>query len=344
MNDGAGTMRGYVEAKEIATDQINSDGLPEATKNLARRVMTTADKELRNYDKSAIFGDIGFSSGYDSNVLSVPKGTVDAGGTQPSSFKETISYTIGYSTSPTKQFQFLGTYKGNTNYNLNRETKTSQYLNQDMALYLTRFPYKATNYGLKLGGTGALQYQVDSEDNGKYAAYSLTGTIGLFGKIAVGGGWIVGADTNFMPGKNYTDNTVGDTLTRSGWTENTRVYLTRERPTTYLNPGFYLTGEYAQPNGTEYQSRKVGLDFGNTMYLTSSVILGQTIGFSDVYYPNRPSEIRNDQIFTAALSAGWNATRSFIVLLDASYLENLSNVSSYRYNRLSGSLSGLYRF
>lgn len=344
MNDAAGTMRGYVEAKEIAEEQISSDGLPEATKNLARRVMTTADKELRNYDKSALFGDIGLSSGYDTNVLSVPKGTVDAGGTQPASFKETISYTIGYSTSPTKQFQFLGTYRGNTNYNFNRETRTSQYLNQDVALFVTRFPYRVTNYGAKIGGTGALQYQVDSENNGKYAAYNLTGTVGLFGRLAVGRGWILGADTNFMPTKVYTDTTVGETLARSGWTENTRVYLTRERPTTFLNPGLYLTGEYAQPNGTEYQSRKLGLDFGNTMYLTSRLILGQTIGFADVYYPNRPSEIRNDQMFTAAMSFGWNATNMIMVLLDASYLENLSNISNYRYNRLSASISGLCRF
>ncbi len=342
MNDSAGSLRGYVQAREIASQQMNSS-LPETTHALARRVMNTADKELRNYEKSTFFGDVGILSGYDSNVLSVPKGTAEAGGYQPASFKEVVSYTLGYSTNPTQPVQFLGTYRGNTNYNFNRDTRSSQYLNQDMAIYLTRYPYRQTNYGFKLGGTGVLQYQVDG-DSGRYIAYSLAANAGLFLRLGVGNRWILGMDSTFLPTKNYTDGSVEEIYRRSGWTETTRIYLSNEKPTVYFNPGIYLTGEYAQPNGSEYQSRKLGLDFGNTMYLSSRFIFGQTIGFADMYYPNRVNEIRNDQVFTAALSAGFNVSNELSLLADASYVNNLSNVSNYRYDRWSGSFTGLYRF
>ena len=189
-----------------------------------------------------------------------------------------------------------------------------------------------------------MQYQVDESNNAKYGAYSLSGSVGLFGKLQLENGWLLGADSNFIPTKIFTDTTASVTTTRSGWTENTRIYLSKQKPSTFFNPGIFLTGEYAQPNGTEYQSRKLGLDFANTMYLSSKIIFGHSAGFSDVYYPNRSSEIRNDQIFLISMNGGYNATDYLMILVDASYLNNLSNVQTFRFDRWSGSLTGLYRF
>jgi hypothetical protein len=328
----------FIEARSLAAENLAQSSLSEEAKELSRRVLTTADKELRSYDKNTFFADVSLTTAYDSNVLSVPNSDASAG-TSPSSLKETLGWGLGYSSSPILNWQFVGSYKGSVNHNTNAVTRSGQFFTHDATLYFTHDALRPSQFGFKAAGSGVLQYQINA-----FKPYSLEGSFGPYLKQRLNSTWWLGAETFFEPVKNYLDPTLSSGLRKSGWEQTAKVYVASGRPDFYFTPGAYFTATLMRPEGEEFRGYKTALDLANTMYLSSRWILSQSAGVTTAWYPERSVSDRTDQILSGGVSAGFRVTTGFTLVAAGQYLRNFSSDGSYRYSRLLALLSAGYNF
>jgi hypothetical protein len=156
--------------------------------------------------------------------------------------------------------------------------------------------------------------------------------------------WVVGIDLFFQPQKYYGDTIVDETLHRSGWEQLVRLFFSQEEPSLYWNPGMYLTGVLGQTGGTEYRSRRVTLDFANTLFFTPRLIgsIGLSLGLAS--FPSRPDGVRSDKIVGATTTLGYRLASPLTLITALNMNYNLSNVAAYDYKRFVGSMSMNYRF
>lgn len=330
----------FIEAKEAALYQLRSGSLSlERSKLLAQDVLKTADRELRSFDRASWTAEVGASSGYDSNVLTMPNSDDAANISSEGSFKQDLFWRLRYASSPTNPWQYLGTYSGAINHNFNELTRGGQFFSHDITQYITRGYLKRTQFGAKLSGTGLFQYRTDA-----YRPFSLSGSVGPFVKTKIEGGWIWGAESYFSQIRNYLDDSLPFAARRSGWEQNLRTYLAYSGTNPYWAPGVYLAGTLLRPEGTEFSGSRINIDFTNAMTLSSSVFIAQSIGALAAWYPNRALGERTDQGLNLAVSGGYQATPAFSLIAQLSYDTNFSSDGNFRYNRYNGSLSGTYRF
>lgn len=330
----------FVEAKESALSQLAQDQLITANaKALARQVLKNSETELRSYDRSEWMAQVGLTSSYDSNVLFIPNATDAAADSNLDSFKQALDWQIRYASSPVRQFQYMGAYQGNINYNFNQETNGGQFFIHDLSHFITRGFLKTWSYGLKLAGTGIFQYQTD-----KYRPFSLTGTVGPFAQWKLRNGGSLGAEAFFSPTKNYLDDSLPSNIHRSGWEQTVRLFWASKSNNPWWSPSVFLSGVLMRPEGTEFRGTKVSLDSVNSMFLNRKVFLSQSLGLSGSWFSERELSSRSDTGITGSLSAGYQWTETFITTAQVDYLQNLSSDSSFRYNRVGINLNGSYRF
>lgn len=337
MDDALGA---FVEASETAELALKKESLiSERARLLAQEVLRTSDRELRSFDRSIFLLEIGTSSGYDSNVLFMPN-TADANNTSTAgSYKQGANWRLRYSSNPTERWQYVGAYQGLININFNNETKGGQFFVHDLNQYLTNGALKSTQYGMKIGGTGVLQYRTDA-----FRPFSLTGSAGPFLKTKISEDWWFGAETFFQASKNYLDPTISENAQRSGWEQTGRLYLSSAAPSPYWSPAIYLSGTIMRPKGNAFQGIRSNLDLTNLMMLSSKIFLAQMLGISAASYPDRTVGQRSDQGILVGLSTGYQATEELSLMAQADFSQNFSSDSSFRYNRWSGAISGTYRF
>ncbi|NBX77312.1 MAG: hypothetical protein EBQ92_12220 [Proteobacteria bacterium] len=337
MSDALGA---YVDAKESALENIRSgNSTSEQARFLAQQVLKNSDQELRSYSKSAWIKEVGLATAYDSNVLFMPNLGDAANSSSQASLKQAASWRLRYATNPTERWQYLGSYSGSINYNFNQETQRGQFLTQELSNFLTRGFLKATQYGLKIGATGIFQFQTDA-----YKPFNLTGSVGPFAKIALNDSWSLGLEAFFQPGRNFLDPGLSDSAKRSGWDQIFRAYFSSRESNIFWNPSFFLTGTLLRPTGSDFSGTRLGVDFANSMYLSQTLFLAQTIGVSASRYPDRTNGERNDQAVSAGLSGGYQLSQGLALLAHLDYGHNFSNDLNFRYNRWSTALSGSYRF
>jgi len=330
----------YVDAKELAQANIqNGQSISEETRFLAQQVLKNSEKELRSYNKSEWIKEVGLATSYDSNVLFLPNLGDAASASTQASLKQTASWRLRYASNPTERWQYLGTYGGSINYNFNQDTQRGQFLSQDFTQFITRGFLKSTQYGFKLGATGIFQFQTNA-----YKPFNLTGSFGPFAKVALSDSWSLGFEAFFQPGRNFLDPGLSDSAKRSGWDQIIRTYFSSREMNSYWNPSVFITGTFLRPSGSDFSGTRLNFDFANSMYLSKTIFLAQTAGISAARYPNRTSGERNDQGFSAGLSAGYQVSQGLALLAYLDYGHNYSTDSNFHYDRWSTTLSANYHF
>jgi len=336
------SFRDYIGARNLANQVVADEGSSAQMKALAAQVAATADKELRALDKSELILGVGLVTGYDSNVLSIPNGSVSgAGGASPASFVETLLFAVSYATSPIKTYQLVPSYRGSINYNFNHDTDSGEFFSNDVTVFITRDALAPTNYGLKLEGTGTLQYQTAV---GNFDGYLLGGSFGPFLKYAISPGWALGADVFFQPQKYYLDPTFSPTLRQSGWDQLLRAYFASTGHNQFWNPGVSVTADYNSTAGEEYRGTRLVLQIADTLYLSSKTIAAASLSIGAATYPVRLAGARNDQNLALTLTGGHRLTHALSLIATVQFLDNFSSVATYRYTRLMASIGANYAF
>jgi tetratricopeptide (TPR) repeat protein len=339
-NRTSDALGAYVDAKESALANIRAgQSISEQSRFLAQQVLKNSEQELRSFSKSEWIKEVAFATSYDSNVLFMPNLGDAANSSSQSSLKQSASWRLRYATDPTEPWQYLGSYGGSINYNFNRETERGQFLNQDFSNFITKGFLKPTHYGFKIGGTGIFQFQTDA-----YKPFNLTGSIGPFAKVELNDTWSLGLEAFFQPGRNFLDPGLSESAKRSGWDLIFRAYLASRENTVSWNPSIFFTGTLLRPTGSDFSGTRLNIDFTNSMYLSQSLFLAQTVGVSASHYPNRSNGVRDDKGVSAGLSGGIQLSQGLALLGHADYGHNFSNDSNFGYNRWSTTLSGSYRF
>lgn len=255
------------------------------------------------------------------------------------SAKQSAFWRLRYASNPTEKWQYLGSYSGAINYNFNQATQRGQFLTQELSHFITRGYLKPTHYGFKIGATGIFQYQTDA-----YKPFSLTGSVGPFAKTALSDDWFLGFEAFFQPNHNFLDPSLSDSSQRSGWDQVFRAYVAPSQASPYWTPALFLTGTLMRPTGSDFSGTRINFDFANSMYLSQSWFLAQTVGLSASRYPERTNGERNDQGVSAGISGGYQVTQGITLLAQLDFGHNFSSDSNFRYDRWSGTLTGNYRF
>ncbi len=346
LNDGGSALRFYGRAREEARDMTTDMTISEGTRKLARQVMLNAERDLRAYEENLFFANVGLFAGYDSNILLLPSAALSgAGGTGSPSGVGTFRYGLGYATTPMSDWQLVGSYYGNANLNSSAITQSAEFFNHDLAVYLTRNPLKATNYGMKLQGIGILQYQKDpATSNSKFALYSVQGSFGPYYRTQLTPGWYIGAEALFQPQKFHLDQYQPLTNKRSGWDALGRVYVARESVGGSWNPSASLALDYNNTSGEEFRSKRLALDLSNTVYLSPDFITSYGATIALLSFTDRPAGTRSDQFMGVTGNLGYRLMPEMMVLANLQLQSNFTNTASYRYSRIVGNVGATYAF
>lgn len=338
MSDGISTL---INANQTAWKTLKSNRvLSETSKQLSRNIIKLSSQELRMFDKSTRFFEVGTSTGYDSNILYVPNTDDASASFSGASFKQSLNWQAQLATSPVRPSQFFGIYQGSIDYNFNESTRGGQFFRHEIATFLTQDLLRNRYIGLKLAGMGVLSYQTDS-----FRPFSLEGSFGPYTKLRVSDSWWAGAEAFFVPRKNYLDSQFTNSIARSGWDQNLRLYLASALSQKYWNPVFAVTGTLLRPSGSNFRGHRVSLDATNTLYPSSKLFLTQTVGLLGAWFPDREeSGPRSDFSFNSALGAGYEFSSQVTVGANLEYLKNLSSDRSFRFDRYALGLSGSYSF
>lgn len=338
MSDGLSNLIG---ANETAWKALKSNRvLSESSKQLSRSIIKLSSQELRMFDKSTRFFEVGTSTGYDSNVLYVPNTDDASVSFSGSSFKQSLNWQAQLATSPVRPSQFFGIYQGSIDYNFNESTRGGQFFRHEVATFLTQDLSKSRYLGLKLAGIGVLSYQTDS-----FRPFSLEGSFGPYTKLRVSDLWWAGAEAFFVPRKNYLDSQMTSSTFRSGWEQNLRLYLASALSQKYWAPVFAVTGTLMRPSGSSFRGHRLSVDASNILYLDSKIFLTQNFGLLGAWFPDREElGSRSDFGVNAALGAGFEFTPQVTVGANVEYLKNLSSDISFRFDRYALSVSGSYSF
>ena len=334
--DAAGS---YVTIKEAISEESQKENA-QVTRSLAmaEKVMNKVTNELNPWRSSQWIREIGFSTGYDSNVLFMPNSSDANNISTTGSAKEVLHWGLRYASDPVEKWQYRGSYQGSINYNFNQNTQAGQFLSQDFSISLTRGALKSTNFGFNLGGVGIFQFQTSA-----YKPFSLSGTAGPFIKIKMNELWALGVESSFLLLRNFLDPNLDNSVRRSGWEQMIRAYVASRHNNTYWTPSVFLTGTLLRPEGKEFSGTRINLDFTNGMYLSNNGFVTQNLGISFARYPDRTLNVRSDQGLGAALAGGYQVSENLMVLAQIDYGQNFSNDFNFRYNRWSTKITGNYR-
>jgi len=343
--DSRSMVHHFSLARELGMNQMNNrDGSPDAQK-MGKEIVVSAEGALHSLSRSSFFGHLSLVSAYDSNVFSSPAlDVLPTTGSGQGSAVQTIQWQLGYATAPMKPVQVLPSYRGSFNYNFNQDTKTGQFLAHHLSVYLNVRPLAAFSYGLKTEGIFILQYGNDASGAGKFAPYSLVGSLGPYLRIRVGPYWTSEVHAYFQPQKYYVDSGVAPALFRTGWAQSARVSIKRDLRRSFWNVGSALSANYQRTDGEEFRSKGGTLELNDTIYFSKDVYSTLTGGFSLVDYASRPNGGRTDKILSARLSTVFVIHRDFRLLSDLLYIHQNSNIDGYTYSRYIASLGLTYLF
>lgn len=330
----------FIEAKESAeNDLTRSKGTTQNLKLLAQEVLNTSAQELRAFDQSTALLEVGTGTGFDSNVLFMPNTSDAANTASPSSLKQSLFWRVRYSTSPVSDWHYLGSYQGNFNYHFNSETSGGQFFTHDINQFVTRGTLRKRQIGLKIGATGVMQYREEA-----YRPFSLNASVGPFFKSRIQDNWWLGLETFSQPNRNFLDSTVSASARRSGWEQVIRAYFSSAEMNPYWSPSILLSRTFMWLEGNEFSGSRWNLDLTNSMYLSSSLFLAQTLSLNLASFPNRDSGARSDHGALMGVSAGYQVTEKILTTAQLEYGRNVSSDSNFTYNRWNSTLSAHYRF
>ncbi len=346
LNDSASALRFYGRARDDSRTATKDISLAESTRAMARQVLLSTERDLRAYEESLFFAQVGLFAGYDTNILLLPAGALSgAGGTGSPSTVGTLRYGIGYATNPLGDYQIVASYFGNANLNSSAVTQTAQYYTHELSLYVTKDPLSVTNYGMKLQGLGTLQYQKDpTTSNTTFALYALQAAVGPYYRTSLTNRWSIGAEVLFQPQKYYLDQYQPSSNKRSGSDYLARVFVVRESVGGYWNPSASASIDFNNTSGEEFRSKRLNLDFSNSMYVSNDILSSIGLNIALWQFSDRPAGTRNDQFLALSWNTGYRFSSELTGLLQIQAQSNFTNTASYRYTRIVGNVGASYAF
>ena len=332
----SGATHNLVMARSSSKALINDKDTSSAVKKTSEKIYGATEKALAPFDHSQFFGNLGFLSGFDSNVLSLPSSiTTPTETSKTRSFKQTLLFGVGYTTSPLGQFQLVPSYKGSFDYLVNDKIRNSEFHNHVLSLYITRYPLARATYGIKLEGTLILKNNVITPagmTSFKLEQYGKTASLGPYFRYEVVRKLIFNLETFFQPQSFVKDGT--GTLQRSGNDYLVRLSAQNDSGKRYFNPSLAVRYDKNDSKGNEFKSDTFGLDISNTLHFLSNLDLTVAINSARISYSKRPAGKRTDTQIAGKIMGTYKLTKKWSVLGNVDYAKNGSNFDNlYSYNR-----------
>lgn len=342
----------YSKAREKAKSQMENKALSEDSRKIAKQIFDAVEVALKPFDRSGIFANATALTGYDTNVLTQGVGATSASPSNMATVKQTLTASIGYSSSPLGFIQYIPSFRTYGNYNFNQSTAAGESLVNSVSLYLTRDALSRFSYGLKVDGAYSLQDRPDSNFNRNFQPASRVLTVGPYSRIELLPKLIVNIEANAA----FQTFTADDSLTstpsymRSGTDLNGRISARYDQGNKFWNPGGSLFFDRNLAKGSEFSSIAGTIEVNDVMHITDKFNLNLSTSFGISSFSRDPNPVRFDLTLIAGAGGAYRLTPQLSVLLDLQYTNNLTRctdstvVDLYQYNRFVVSSGASYFF
>lgn len=340
-SDGFGSL---INAKRSAQKYIDREDVQPESKKMAMQVKAAAEATLQPFDKAQTFGTFNFLVGYDSNVLLLPTSSSSStSASGKSTLKSTVSAGYGYASSPLARFQYVPSLRFNFNKNFNGESSTGEFADSTFSFYLTKDALAPVSYGVKLEGTMVFQNQTDTAGAKKYHLYDTSAQFAPYVKWDVSKQWTLGGEVGYRSVKYTGEETVSQTLRRSGHGILAKVTAQNKASRRYFNPTITARAEFNSTEGTEYANNILGVQVINSLKL-GQVDFSQVIGLDRTTYGDSSTD-RSDTLIIFSLLASKKIGPRWAILASADYSTNSSSTAdTYSYNRYTVNTGLGYNF
>ena len=328
-------------SKTVLADKSSS---PEAMQ-IAKQIQDGTEKALKPFDAANYFATLSALTGYDSNALSIPDvETAPLQTTGKNTFKETVAGTFGHSSSPIRTFQFVPSYHGSITKNFNSASRSAEFADNTVSLYLTHNALAVTSYGLKAEGTVLFQDQADPAGNYAYHLYETSLSAGPYFKTDIVRRLTVGIEfvgtPQFFAGVPATAN-----LDQSGNVLSPKLFFQNSAGRMLWNPTLTLRYNSVRAKGADFQATIRGAQLLDILNLTDKLVGAVTVDYAQSSYPNRQAGSRLDKTLMFGLSGSRKINKKWTALGNADYTNNNSSVSDiYTFSKYTVSLGASYNF
>ncbi len=328
-------FKNLLDAKRTSNRYIDRNDVQAESKKMAEQVREAADATLAPFDRSQTFGNFSFLLGYDTNVLLVPSTDVpNTSGSGKTTPKALLSAGLGYASSPMRSIQYVPSVRFNLNKNFNGDSKAGEFADTTFSLFFTKDAIAPFSFGLKSEGSGVFQNQVDSSGSSKYSLYNTSLLFAPYTKWDATRKWTLGAEVGYRILSFSGEDTVADSLRRSGKGIIARLSAQNRTQRKRWNPTYVLKAELNPTVGTEYDSKVLGAQVINTMTL-GKINFSQVLELTRTIYPDSSTD-RGDTFVLLALQASKKIGPRWAVLATGDYTKNISSdEASYSYDRIT---------
>ncbi|MGK5084908.1 hypothetical protein WDW37_16595 [Bdellovibrionota bacterium FG-1] len=360
LGQASGATQRFFLARNGAKEVLDDDHAEAEAKKVAGQIRDATEAALKPFDHSGPFGNIGLSIGYDTNALSIPSAQISVDptlGGNAHTAKTNLTGGVGYMSSPLNKWQFVPSYRGALNYNLNSDAKTSEFFNNDFSLYITRNALARFSWGMKLEAVYIFQNTGDPTTRFHFGSYSLLVPLGPYFRYELGHQFVLSIDLTVAPGSYFLDTDSAPTLKRGGLDSNLRVSVRNERGDRYWNPTFSVLLDSNSTNGrsnsmtsngvsgAEFSSTNVNFELSDVMRLMPVFTETLTMDIGFPRYADRADGPRQDRVYSFDAASAYRLTPKYTLMGDLAYVYNASNVDSlYQFTRFMISVGASYSF
>lgn len=339
--DGFGHI---IDAKKTAQKFIDRQDVQPESKKMAEQVLKAAEATLQPFDKSQFFANFSLLMGYDSNVLLMPTDSATTSASGKTTIKSLLSLGVGYASSPLRTFQYVPSIRFNVNKNFNANSYSGEFADTTASLYITKDVLAPVSLGLKTEGTLVFQTQADATTSAKsYHLYDNTILLSPYMKWDYSRDWTFGGEVGYRITSYTGEETVNESLKRSGNTMLLKVSAQNKRTSNYFNPTYVAHADLVATKGTEYDATIMGLQLVNLMKL-GKIDFTQVLSLDKTTY-GTSSTSRSDTLMTLSLLASKKIGPRWALISSADYSTNSSTDStSYSYSKYSVNAGVGYSF
>jgi tetratricopeptide (TPR) repeat protein len=338
----------YFSARNRSSDVLEDEKSDADAKKIAKQINDATNTALKPFDRSGYFGNVGFITGYDTNVLSVPSSVISIdpnGASGASSIKTTLQGGVGYSSSPLNRYQFVPSYRGSVNLNLSGNAKPGEFFTHIVSLYVTRNALARTSIGGKLEAVYTMQNSSSTDQRFHFGSYSLVIPFGPYLRHEISSNLIFNAELNLAPQNYFQDSDNAQNLKRSGLDRNVRLSLKNDRGDRFWNPTFSLIADSNGTSGTEFSSQGVTFELSDTVRPTQAMSLVLTADAGFPRYADRADGPRQDHLYSMDANTSYRLSPKYALSGDVQYIYNGSTVEAlYQYTRFVVSVGASYTF
>lgn len=339
--DGFGNL---IDAKRSARKYVDREDVAPDSKKMAEQVGAAAEATLAPFDRAQTFGTFSLLLGYDSNVLLIPSDSANtASASGKSTLKSTVSAGYGYASSPLARVQYVPSVRFNFNKNFNGESSSGEFADTTFSLFLTKDALAPIAWGLKSEGTLVFQNQTDVAGAKKYRLYDDSILFAPYAKWDASKRWTYAAEIGYRIVSYAGEDSLAQTLRRSGHGVLAKVSAQNKAARRYFNPTYAVKLELNSTEGTEYANTLFGGQLINTMRL-GAFDFSQVLEIDRTTYGDSSTD-RADTLWVLSLLASKKIGPRWAMLVSGDYSTNRSSDSStYGYDRFAFNAGVGYSF